>query len=128
MYAIVDVEPHDPSKAATLRDAITEARRNGVCLLMSNPCFEYWLLCHVADKQGVCRSFADPDAVERELRKHGYPKQDLLDHPGRFDALLSSAAMAVQHAREVHQAHHKGASVETVSGCTQVYELVSRLV
>jgi hypothetical protein len=129
VYALMDVEPHDPVKAAALDEALIEAARRGVRVLLSNPCFEYWLLCHVVDQGRAARSFADPEAADRELaRQFGHCKSDLHRNPDLIERLLPRASDAVKVARHVHERHHRGvADIRRASGCTEVYRLVGFL-
>lgn len=130
VYALIDVEPHDPSKAAALQQALALAGKEGVCVLLSNPSFEFWLLCHVAEANDLCRSFADPQALDQGLRNRGYPgKDDLHQNPNLFDRFLPKAQHAVTVARHVHEQHHRSPTdIRTANACTQVYELVARMV
>ena len=41
IFCVVDVDEH-----ITLGDAIQKARDNGLKLIISNPCFEYWYILH----------------------------------------------------------------------------------
>lgn len=129
VYALIDVEPHDPSKAAALQEALDIASKEDVCVLLSNPCFEFWLLCHVAEANELCRSFRDPQALDHELRNRGNRgKDDLHQNPNLFDRFLPKAPHAVAIARHVHQIHHHStADIRSANACTQVYELVSAL-
>jgi hypothetical protein len=51
----------------SLTTAIAEARRQGVNIAFSKPCFELWLLLHHADESTVT-NLANADDVERSLR------------------------------------------------------------
>ena len=128
-YALVDVEPHDPAKAEALDAALKLAEAKEVVVLVSNPCFEFWLLCHVADARDVCRSFDDPKSVDKELQKRGgYGKDALHANPSLLDKLLPKAPHAVTVARHVHEKHHVGmADVRAANACTTVYQLVACL-
>ncbi|HEX6684778.1 MAG TPA: RloB family protein [Candidatus Limnocylindrales bacterium] len=56
--------------------AVSAAKRRGVNLAVSNPCFEVWLLLHHAECQAHCRGYAD---VLSRLKRHvpGYDKTAL---------------------------------------------------
>jgi hypothetical protein len=51
----------------SLTTAIAEARRQGVNIAFSKPCFELWLLLHHSDESAVTE-LASADDVERRLR------------------------------------------------------------
>jgi hypothetical protein len=51
----------------SLTTAIAEARRHGVNIAFSKPCFELWLVLHHADESAVTE-LASADDVERSLR------------------------------------------------------------
>jgi RloB-like protein len=61
VWCVVDHDSH-PSLAA----AVEHARKAGINLVRSVPCFDYWLLLHYADH----RKESTPAQVVRELRKH----------------------------------------------------------
>ena len=105
------------------------AADNDVCVLPSNPCFEFWLLCHKADPGELCRSSPHPRAVNAELhRRTGHGKEELHAHPARFERLLKNVQAAVEVARHVHEKHHRGiADLRNANACTTVYQLVAYL-
>lgn len=49
-WCVFDVEW--PVNHPDLKDAVDQARRNGVQLAISNPCFELWLILHLSDHGG----------------------------------------------------------------------------
>jgi len=61
VWCVVDTDQYD------IDAAVVEARRCSVQLAVSNPCFELWLLLHLADCRAFCR---DRKEVERRLHKH----------------------------------------------------------
>ncbi|WP_249228357.1 RloB family protein [Kutzneria sp. CA-103260] len=67
MWCVVDADEFDIAKAARLADEL------GVRLVVSNPCFELWLLLHFTDHRGVCSSYKQ---LLPKLIKHvpGYDK------------------------------------------------------
>jgi hypothetical protein len=130
VYALIDVEPHDSSKAAGLAEALQIARLEGVHVLLSNPSFEFWLLCHVAEASAACHSFRDPTAVDRELmRLSKHSKDDFHRNPNLFACLLPKVSHAVDVAQHIHQKHHQdGPDLRVLNPCTEVYLLVGRLI
>lgn len=66
IWCVIDVDEFDVESASQAAAAA------GVRLAVSNPCFELWLLLHLADR----RAFAENcDVIGRELRKH-LPRYD----------------------------------------------------
>ncbi len=128
-YVLLDVEPHDPGRAPALDNALRLAREQDVCVLLSNPSFEFWLLCHLVSEAEACRAFPNPAALDSELRRRfdGHGKDDLHRDPDLFDRLLSEAEHAVTVARHVHEKHHSKADVRGANACTTVYQLVDML-
>lgn len=61
VWCVVDVDQFD------VASAVSEARRQGVSLAVSNPCFELWLLLHHAGCRAACAGCTD---VLRRLRRH----------------------------------------------------------
>jgi len=129
VYAILDVEPHDASKAQPLSDALQLAQKEGVRVLLSNPSFEVWLLCHVAEASELRRVFwtpSDADALLKKKSKGG--KEELNRDTRRYATLLAKVHEAVTVAREVHEKHHGNcADLRKANACTEVYRLVGYL-
>lgn len=63
-WCVFDVEW--PTNHPDLKNAIDLARRNGIHLAISNPCFELWLILHFADHG----SWLDNDAARQVRRGH----------------------------------------------------------
>ena len=57
-----------PQHSKEFINAIRRARRNGVNIALSKPCFELWLLLHHIDISAV-KSLADAGDAERKLRE-----------------------------------------------------------
>jgi len=127
-YVLLDVEPHDPSKHARLDRAIALAEEGKIMVLLSNPSFEFWLLCHFADISTACRSMAAPSAVDKVIQQcGGYGKAALHKNPRLFDKVLARVEHAVEVARHVHENHHQGATdLRTANPATSVYKLVAQ--
>lgn len=89
MWCVVDTDEFDIAKAAWLADDL------GVRLAVSNPCFELWLLLHVADHQGRCASYKQ---LLPKLIKHipGYDKARI--DFGRYEPGL---AVAIERAEKL---------------------------
>lgn len=88
VWCAVDVDDH-----TTLDDAIVMARRSGVDLIVSRPCFDLWLLYHF--QKYAARS--TPKEIRRKLNVHipGYDKHVPRDFPyGRHGTARSNAEEA----------------------------------
>lgn len=48
VWCVLDLDEH-----ATLRSALRDAERNGISVAISSPCFEVWLILHVADQRAA---------------------------------------------------------------------------
>ncbi|WP_372461869.1 RloB family protein [Antribacter soli] len=62
VWAVVDVDEH-----ASLDKAIALARKHKIPMVISNPCFEIWLLWHHED----CRRHETPKSLSRRLENFG---------------------------------------------------------
>lgn len=71
VWCVFDVDNFDRTltkgKQDDLTKAVVAARRAGINLAMSNPCFELWLLLHFAEHTAY---LADARATARRLREH----------------------------------------------------------
>ncbi|RZQ59801.1 RloB family protein [Amycolatopsis suaedae] len=87
VWCVADVDEFD------LGPAVVEARRAGVELAVSNPCFEYWLLLHFEACVAPLPAYGQ---VERRLRRHvpGYDKCALsfADYAAGVDNAVQRAA------------------------------------
>lgn len=68
VWCVVDVDDH-----TTLNEALLLARRNGVNLIVSNPCFEIWLLWHYQDFTSQTNRFDLPKKLNSRIP--GYSKK-----------------------------------------------------
>lgn len=62
IFCVVDVDEHN-----TLDDAVQTARDNGIDLIISNPCFEYWYILHF-EKTGS--PYNDRPQLYKGLKAH----------------------------------------------------------
>ena len=103
VYCVLDVEPHDPSKLASLSRAHSLAKREKMRLLLSNPSFEVWLLAHAGEFR---RSFATPTALDKEMQlRLGLSKQQLNQNPRQVEPLLQKIEEAIVNAKHVREEH-----------------------
>ncbi|HWB34626.1 MAG TPA: RloB family protein [Rugosimonospora sp.] len=86
VWCVIDVDDFD------IPSAVTAARRVGIELAVSNPCFELWLLLHHEDRRAYLQDYR---AVLVRLRKYvpGYDKTELsfADFAGGVQAAIDRA-------------------------------------
>ena len=79
---VVDVDDH-----TTLDECLRSAKKDKIHVVVSNPCFEIWLLWHYADHSGNI----DRRALQAAVRSHGITDKTL---PPRFAFAAYPAAVA----------------------------------
>ncbi|MFB7378727.1 RloB family protein [Kitasatospora purpeofusca] len=72
VWCVVDVDQH-----ASLEDACSLARREGISLAVSSPCFEIWLIWHYSDHFAW---ISTAGALEKLKSKHGFTGKILPDN------------------------------------------------
>jgi hypothetical protein len=96
-WCVFDVEW--PRNHPGLKDAIEQARQNGIQLAVSNPCFELWLILHFQD----CGAWLDNDDARRLRRRVDGARDKGLDAakymPRTGAAALRAAALEKRHLR-----------------------------
>ncbi|WP_431875373.1 RloB family protein [Micromonospora marina] len=100
-WCVVDVDNH-----ALLPEALAEARREGVSVVVTNPCFELWILMHFSD----CMAVVDAGALRRRLEQHGCAEKKL---PRDFD--FSQYKSAIERAVSQRKARGEAASLDMPS-------------
>jgi hypothetical protein len=94
VWCVFDVESADANPS--LEPAVTEARRNGFRLAVSNPAFEFWYLLHFVD---TTRPFSSADEVIHVLRDEFVPAYDKdfdmlpVVYPRTNDAILRAKSI-----------------------------------
>ncbi len=68
VWMVVDVDEH-----ATLDEALVEAKRRGVSVVVSNPCFEIWLVWHYED----CHAYQETKATIERLLKYRHSEKSI---------------------------------------------------
>jgi hypothetical protein len=105
-----------------LKRAKDLAAKNGVKLLFSNPCFEYWILCHFEKHESGC----EISDIITKLNKHlnGYQKNDYELYTKTKDNLST----AIKNAKEANKKHVNIDLISRKSNpSTNVYELIEYL-
>jgi hypothetical protein len=115
-WCVVDVDQYE-REGGKVTAALSAAEEVGIRLAASNPCFEYWLLLHLAD---CAASFSDCTKVISMIRKHlkSYDKTSL-----RFSDFEEGVRLAVARGKQ-RDPSGKEHSLNPSSG---VWMLVSRL-
>lgn len=117
-YAVIDT---DFGKEKQIRDARLLAKQNRVELLLSNPCFEIWILQHF---RFSTRGYNTNSDVLEEL-KNRWP--DYEKSTDSFADLMDRTEIAVENARRLKKYHIQNNSKVQIEDCnpsTNVYELV----
>jgi hypothetical protein len=126
VWCVFDVER--AGQREQVIEAQTLARQCGICLAISNPSFEVWLLASFVRTR---RSFADANEVIKELNKHWRRQwdQDYAKNDEQvYERLADRIRTAIANARTVRE-QDWAASAEIVdcNSATDVYRLVERL-
>lgn len=80
VWVLVDVDEH-----TTLDDALLEARANGIPAIVSNPCFEIWLIWHYED----CGAFQTSKQAAALLERYGHTDKSV---PNSFPYAMHAEA------------------------------------
>ncbi len=117
-WAVFDKEGEN--KKPSFLEAVKLAEREGMCLAISEPSFEYWYLLHF---KYTTQSFANGDAVikvlEREL------KQTYRKNKAYFKQLYPKTDTAIDNAQHIFEYHNNSTTFPNPS--TTVYKLVKIL-
>ena len=121
VYCVIDVEAPRPHES--LARAVNKAKDNGLEVILSNPCFEYWYILHFR-KSGA--PFHNSQDVKSELRRlhPGYDEGDTTI----FNVVYPKTSDAIKHSKEVLQEQHNDA--EDIRDCnpsTHVHKVVEHL-
>lgn len=114
VWCVVDVDDH-----RRLREARIMARDNGIELVVSNPCFELWLILHFRDQTAYIDRFQLKSAC-RNL-----PESDRGGHPP-FEKCLSHYDTAVIRARQLDDRNDRDGEPGR-NPSTSVYRLTERI-
>lgn len=105
VWCVMDVEA--PKPHPDLADALRDAKRGGVRVVLSNPCFELWVLLHRCKAPGWKTS----DQLQKLLESHaafGYDAtRKKLDYPALRDGIPNAIAEAAR-LRDREEASRKG--------------------
>jgi len=119
VWCVVDVEipPH-----TTLDEAWEKARAtDGLELIVTNPCIEYWFLLHFKKHTAPFGNNADVmDALKAVHRSY---KKSHID----FDGLYKYTATAIKHSKEVIEEKGCGEDLRNYNPSTHVHKIVEHL-
>lgn len=97
VWCVFDIDEHP-----RVGEAMEMARDNDICLAISNPCFELWLLLHFRDNPGA----QIRDRMKTMLIKHvpEYDKHvDYAAYSAGYGQAVTRASRMDQDAEEVHE-------------------------
>jgi RloB-like protein len=119
IFCVVDVDEH-PS----LKDAIQKARDNGLKLIISNPCIEYW---HILHFERTSKSYTSRTALVSKLKihlkTHGY-KFAKSECPF-FDLIYPLTETAIKNSKNILHAHwHDPEDLSECDPSTHVHRVV----
>jgi len=121
VWCVLDVEKF--GRNPQLPRALDMASQNSITMVLSNPCFEFWILLHF---ERVGSSFQDCQRVIRKLRDYlpGYQKAD----PGVFQQVAGQIDDAVKRAKDIMRSQWQHETdVCRKDPSSEVYLLVQRL-
>ncbi|MCX5772018.1 MAG: RloB family protein [Candidatus Hydrogenedentes bacterium] len=125
VYCVVDVE--DVARRDDLSKAVTLARKHSITLILSNPCFEVWLLSHF---ERTSRSFVDAAAAAEAVSRHWQAKFGNPYSKGDkqiYQRLKNLTDHAIGNARNVREVDHGNGLIVDCNSSTDVYKLVCLL-
>ncbi|WP_413966282.1 RloB family protein [Actinacidiphila polyblastidii] len=115
VWCVVDVDQH-----ATLEPACHHAKRNGLEIAVSSPCFEVWLLWHFQEHAGWITS----QSLSEKLKKFGFTDKNL---PESFPyAEYSKAKVRAERCAEIRQRHDPPNPSSSVSALVGVLAVASK--
>ncbi len=121
IYCVLD---RDANTNQHLEKALKLANENGILIIFSNPCFEYWILCHFEYFITTC----NPDDMIRKLKKNLgiYRKNDSDIYKKTQDKI----AIAISNAKKIKDTHEKN-GIKLISResnpSTYVFELIEKI-
>lgn len=117
IWCIFDVDQHP-----NLKQAVTEARRSGIYVALSNPCFELWLILHQQDQTAALHRHQ----AQRLAANLGITDSKRLQ-PGAIDILLTGYPDAKRRAEALRVRHVGNDSGPDANPSSNVWELIDKL-
>ena len=118
IYCVFDVDTHE-----TLDQAIDKARGNEICVILSNPCFEYWYILHF---RKTSAPFSSSQNVKSALRREhsAYSESDTTI----FNVVYPKTSDAIKHSKEVlNEQHNDAEDIRDCNPSTHVHKIVEYL-
>ncbi len=118
IYCVFDVDTHE-----TLDQAIDKARGNEICVILSNPCFEYWYILHF---RKTSAPFSSSQNVKSALRREhpAYNESDTTI----FNVVYPKTSEAIKHSKEVlNEQHNDAEDLRDCNPSTHVHKIVEYL-
>ena len=118
IYCVVDVDTHE-----TLDQAIDKARGNEICVILSNPCFEYWYILHF---RKTSAPFSSSQNVKSALRREhsAYSESDTTI----FNVVYPKTSDAIKRSKEVlNEQHNDAEDLRDCNPSTHVHNIVEYL-
>lgn len=118
VWCVFDVDEHP-----NVSQAINEAHQSGIGVVVSNPCFELWLVLHHRDQT----AHIDRRAAQREARALGLIDERKRLVPHNVDALMNGYGEAVRRAQQLEQRHVGNGSDPNENPSSTVWRLTDKL-
>ncbi len=125
VYCVIDRDKHH-----TFNKSLDEAKRNKIEMIISIPCFEYWLLLHFeyADSPFVAAQGSDCDLVSKKLEKHiSTYKKNAEEMKKYFNDLLKENLDAAIKNAERREKESAGELLENRNPHTEIHNLIKYL-
>lgn len=117
IWCVSDTDEHKK-----LRDAIQDARQSGVEMVVSNPCFELWLVLHVQNQTG----YIHRHDVQRLSEKVGLTNGKKIAETAHH-TLIDAFDIAKERAQTLDELHAGNDSPDRSNPSTDVWRLVDQL-
>ena len=117
IWCIFDVDDHDK-----LSETISEASNSGIEVVVSNPCFELWLVLHRASQS----AYIERQDIQKRAAKLNLTDGKSIDAMA-WDVLVKNYELAKQRASELDSKHHDDGSPARSNPSTDVWRLVDRI-
>jgi hypothetical protein len=121
VYCVIDVE--GPNPEASLTEAMRLAKSDKrFKVVLSNPCFEFWLLLHY---DMTTYHFKDCAAVVKKLKDYmpAYKK----NAPGTYETVSANLEAAIENSKKVLKHHGNPTDLVGFNPSTHVHILVEKL-
>jgi len=115
-WCVFDVDAHPK-----IRDALELAAAKGICIALSAPCIELWLLIHFESQT----AYLSREEAQRRSREHLSCEKKLT--PAALDILVRNYSEARKRARELDRKHEGDGSPAPCNPSSGVWRLVDAI-